>query len=670
MNQPIKYLLLFLFILNGFTSYNAIAQTDTKYPESMLEINEYLLTNEFNEALPILNDLVNAGYQNANVNYKLGLCYLNSFNDKHKAISYLKAACIGISDTYSADNENETKAPAKALLFLGDAYRYENQFKDAEVAYRKYLNKVISFKTDRELAQKRLEECRFAQILMKSPINATINNLGSTINSGISNFNGCLSGNGSVMVFTRRLKFYDAIFYCTRTSTGWTEPENITTQIGSDGELHPTGLSFDGSRMLLMSFTHLNGYDIFESIKINGKWKKYKVLNTVNSPFNEIDATYSFDGKSIVFSSNRSNGIGGYDIYTSTLDSDEKYSLPINIGATINTIWNEKSPSYYNNSNSLVISSERKPGMGGYDLFYSNKKTDNEWSDMYNVGYPINTIDNDNEFQLKSTGQEGIIAKHDKDGYAEIDIFQVQSEKFSKFRLIPLKGKVMTNGNEAFSTKGSLFYLVDETLNDTLTEFTDADSGKFNTDIYPGNFQLIMTDANKKSISQSFTVPSDLDKPEFNFVSTFTKVPEVAKIQSIDSIEVVDIYFDFDKADILSNQQSILNELITILKNYKISKIELVGYSDSKGSPDYNLLLSAKRAKQVMKYFAESGISDTVITAKGLGSSNFVSINTNPNGTDNLKGRALNRRVEILIVPTIPNVIFTRKNVIPKELRP
>ena len=675
MCQPVKYLLLLLSISSCFTSYNSIAQTQTKYSNAMLEINEYILANEFNDALPILKSLVEAGYQNANVNYKLGLCYLNSFKDRHKALPCLREAITDISESYSNDDENDTNAPIRVLLILGDAYRFENQFKEAEDSYRKYLNRVISIPLERELATKRLEECHIAQVLIKNPIQAKFSNLGNTINSGLSNFNGCISGDGKVLVYTRQLKFYDAVFYCVKTTSGWSDPENITTQIGSDGEFHPTGLSYDGSRMLLMSFTHLNGCDLYESVRITDKWRKVNSLNPLNSPYHDIDAIYAPDGKSVLFSSNRINGIGGYDIYTSSMGEDGNFLSPHNLGAPLNTVWDEKSPLLYNNGASIIFGSERKPGMGSYDLFYSNKNKDNSWGYVYNVGYPINTTDNDNGLQLSSTGKEGIISKHDMEGFAEIDIFQIQVNDFSKFRLIPMHGEVIVNGKENYSKRSS-FFLVDEALKDTLTEISDIDSGKFHLDIYPGKFQLIMSNGNQKSISQSFTVPSDLDKPEFNLVSTFSIEPdtkmdvEISQKQIIDTIHIVDIYFDFNKADISAKEQLKLSEVITLLQKYGISKIELLGYSDSKGLPDYNVKLSTKRANRILTFFIENGISDKIITTKGVGSTNFISKNYNTDGTDNPIGRAFNRRVEMVITPARSNMIIEKKNSVPKELRP
>jgi outer membrane protein OmpA-like peptidoglycan-associated protein len=680
MYQSVKYFFLLLFVLSSISSNHSFAQTEKKYSESMQEVNEYLLANEFTEALPILKDLVKEGYQNANMDYKLGLCYLNSYKERSKAMGHLKNATAGISESYLADNGGETSAPLQAWISLGDAYRYEGNFKEAERAYRVYLNRVVSNPVEREVATKRLEECHIAKVLMKNPIPVKLTNIGNIINSGLSDFNGCLSGNGKVMVFTRRLKFYDAIFYCTRTATGWSEPENITTQIGSDGEFHPTGLSFDGSRMLLMSFTHLNGYDLFESLRLKNKWGKVAVLNSLNTSYHDIDAVYAPDGKSVFFSSNRINGLGGYDLYESMVGEDGTLGQPRNLGTPINTIWDEKTPSLYQDG--IIFSSQRKPGMGGYDLFYANKKSDRSWGCVYNIGYPVNTADDDKGLQLTLNGADGTIARHDPEGFTDIDIFQVQANSFSKFRMIPAHGEIEVNGKEKKSTKGLVFYLVDESIQDTINEIVEPDSGKFDFDIYPGKFQLVMSSENKKSISQSFTVPSDLEKPEFNLVSAFTVEPEIlepvvlaqnAHLNSsikADTIQVADIYFDFNQFMISSQEYQKLSKLVSLLGKYKLRKIELIGYTDSKGSADYNVKLSVKRANEVLNCFIKNGISPKLISVKGIGSVNYIARNSNSDGSDNMEGRAYNRRVEMIIVPTDSSMIIKRKKIVPKELYP
>jgi len=288
----------------------------------------------------------------------------------------------------------------------------------------------------------------------------------------------------------------------------------------------------------------------------------------------------------------------------------------------------------------------------------------------------VNTTDNDKGLQFPLTGKDGIIARHDKEGYTDMDILEVKVADFSKFRMIPLHGEIIVNEKQNYNSKGTTFFLVDQSLKDTLSEITESDSGKFNLDLYPGKFELVMSNPTQKSSSQSFVIPSDLQKNEFSFVSNFTdstEIKSIAKvnlIQKMDSIELFDVYFDFNKTDISANQKKKLTDLLNQIQNHRVTKIELVGYSDSKGKPEYNIRLSLKRADQLLNFFKQNGISDQLIYPKGLGSSNFVSKNTNADGSDNPEGRAFNRRVEIVIISAEPTLVFYKKNTVPHELRP
>lgn len=147
---------------------SVISQTyDAKYSEDIEEINEYLLVNEFSDALPILQKLEKNGYENANNSYKLGLCYLNLVNDKARAISYLEKASKNIALNYKVENTLEKSAPNKALLYLGDAYRVSNRLTDAVRTYKNYLALVKDNNQEQAIAEKRIFEGQLAQLFIK-----------------------------------------------------------------------------------------------------------------------------------------------------------------------------------------------------------------------------------------------------------------------------------------------------------------------------------------------------------------------------------------------------------------------------------------------------------------------------------------------------------------------
>jgi outer membrane protein OmpA-like peptidoglycan-associated protein len=675
--KSIIYLIVFLSI-----SISAISQTyNKKYSEDIEEINEYLLVNEYSDAFQILRKLEKSGYDNANISYKLGLCYLNSVHEKAKAVSYLEKASKHISLNYDNSNTLEKEAPNTALLYLGDAYRVNNQLTDAVRTYKQYLALVKDNSKDRDIAEKRILEGQLAQLFIKRPINVHFDKLNTSINEGMGNFNACISGDGKSLVFNRKMKFYDAIFFCTRTDSGWTVPKEITIQLGSDGEFQPTGLSHDGKRMLLASYNHLSGYDIYQSIFKDGKWRKVKILgNSVNSAFHEVDAVYGPDNKSIYFSSNRVSGLGGFDLYKAVIDDAGNIGQAENLGSPVNSEWDEKSPSFTSNGAILVFSSQRRPGIGGFDFFYCKQTAQGKWGTVYNVGYPLSTVGDDLGFSTVLPNNEGVIPKHSQDEASDEDIFNVRFDVLSKFKLVPLSGVVQLRDGDNPSYKGLSLYFIDEVIKDTVGKVEDPEGGKYKIDLYPGEFKIVMSKEKNKTVSQAFTIPSDELKTDYQLVSEFKPDSETISTTTTasisenkvkpDTLYVKDILFEFNQSSLSQINKEEVEKFVHSLRNYKISRIELVGFTDCFGSKEYNKRLSEKRALVVMNLFIKNGVSKEIITYRGMGDSIAAAKNKNADGSDNPDGRAYNRRVEIVINSNDTNLVIIRKDMVPGYLKP
>jgi len=652
---------------------------NTKYKDDIEEVNEYLEVNEFSDALPILEKLEKNGYGNANVWYKLGLCYVNSFHDKAKAISYLERASKNVAINYNIQNIIEKNAPAKALLYLGDAYRVNNRLIDAVRAYKSYLSFVRNNSQDKAFAEKRILESQLAQTFIKNPVNVQFTKLNHTINDGIGNFNVCISGDGKALVFNRRMKFYDAIFFCTRTNGDWTEPKEITTQVGSDGEFHPTGLSPDGRKMLLSSFNDVSGYDIHQSEYRDGKWRKIKILsNIVNSPFYDVDAVYGADGKSIYFCSNRTSGYGGFDIYKSSIDEAGNAEKTENLGAKINSEWDEKSPSFNENGELMIFSSQRKPGIGGFDFFYAKQAANGEWGDVYNAGYPLSTVNDDLGFSNSLSYNEGVLSKHEQGSLADEDIFNVKFDVLSKFKMISLAGEIKLKDNDELSYNGLNLYFIDENIKDTVGTIESPEGGKYKIDLYPGNFKLVMSKEKFVTVSQIFTMNANESKTDYRLVSEFKTEREKTPVhlgsdeirRDADTIYMADILFEFNKSSISSKEKGNIDSLIHKLRTRKIDRIEFVGFTDCFGNKFYNKKLSEQRASSVKNLFIEKGVSTNIMICIGLGDSTAVAKNVNADGSDNPNGRAYNRRVEIHSYSSDRTLILFKKDNVPVQLKP
>jgi len=656
-------------------SLQSVAQEDRDYFEVLNEINEYISGNEYVEALPLLNNLINAGRRNENIYYKLGLCYMNSARGTSIAITYFENAAKNIKPHYDDRALSEKGAPIKTLLYLGDAYRLNNHVDDAEIAYKRYLALVKDHQPEKNIALKRINECQMARLFALKPIDVKFEKLGPAINTKVANYNSCLSGDGKTMVFTRKMKFYDGIFCSHRTLNGWTAAENITDELGSDGDFWPTGVSVDGKRLLLITYDKNKGFDIYFSKYKNDRWTKVKKLNDrVNTPFNDIDGVFGPDGKSIYFSSNRNSGIGGYDLYTCTIDAEGNCGTPVNLGDVINTEWDEMSPTFTDDGKVLIFSSQRRPSMGGFDYFYATRDAAGKWQNVYNIGYPLNTLGDDIGLSTMLHSNEGVFAKYDPNGNADKCIYKVKLSNFSHFNLVPISGEIRPTGGE-MSFKGTNLYFVDENTRDTVGIVEEPYAGKYNIDMYPGNFKLLLVKNEVPLLSQSFSIPSDslpfiAKAPEYQLVSNVVAEPEKLRKgnKGIDTAFVFDIFFDFNQAEIKLQTLAELNKLVTTLKRHKITGIEFIGYADSVGNEPYNKKLSESRAENVQKFFADHGISNHILSAMGIGAANFLAKNKNSDGTDNTNGRAYNRRVEIYITSVEKNLVIIKRKVVPQQL--
>ena len=612
-----------------------------------------------------------------------------------------------ISSDYKKEIPDMEHAPLQTYLLLGDAYRLINHYDDAKREYLNYLSKLSPEDTVSVLTVKnRISECHYAKVLMKSPVTATYVNMGQLINTGLANLNGCISGDGQTLVFTRKMKFYDAIFMCKRFGNEWSKPEEITTRLGSDGEFIPTSLSYDGSHMLLNSYGYLTGYDIYESSAIDGKWTKVKKLNyQVSTNYNDVDAVYAPDGQTIYFASNRESGLGGYDIYKSTKDELGNWSFVENLGPPVNTAMDERSPAIFDDGKVLVFSSNAEPNMGGYDYFYALKDSSaGKYKKVFNVGFPVNSSGNDLGIKFENKPGEGIIAKHDKNGFTDCDLFLVQFDKFSKFHLVPVSGNVTVNGNRFAFNKEYLISILDKNINDTVDVLKLDDNGNFSLNLYPGNFLL---NIKGKDIvqNQEIVVPEDvennnflvkadlliknqqpvaeevLNKPETKEVSALNEpetketaklnVPEsknIVELKLSDTCYFTDILFEFDQFRITETGNLKLIGLITKLKQCPVKRITITGYTDALGRKEYNDRLSNMRAKEVKSFFQNHGISNDILYTEAKGAQNYIAVNKNDDGTDNPKGRSFNRRVELIIDSECPRLIFMHKNNVPIEL--
>lgn len=658
-----KPIFLLLFIVFGIQITNAQLSTQ-KITEKLEEAQEYMLSEDYNEALAIFEELNAKGIDNPNIAYKKGFCYLNTIDKQVNALSLLKEAVLHISQNYNPDSLMEEAAPVDAMLYLGDAYRVMNRITDAIKCYKSYSNMAASSKA-KAVSDKRIKESHIARVLQSNPIAVKWEHQSKIINQGLANLNPVLSADGNTIIFTRKMKFYDAVYYSHFSENGWSEPVNITTQIGSDGEFYPTALSADGKKLLLSSYEMVTGQDIYESTWNGSRWSKRKKLDEgVNSKFAEITASYSPDGNTIFFASNRDNGLGGYDIYKSERRADNSWSHAINLGPAVNTINDEKAPHLLNNGSLLAFSSQGHLNMGGMDFFYIEYPVEPN-SRAKNFGSPLNTVADDLSFYPVLSQNSAFIAKHHTEGEGETDIFKADYASLSNFTEIPVKTILEVTG--VTTTDSLAFFLIDSSVNDTIDQRTGTKENlQTNYSLYPGKFTLIAEAPSKEKETMHFSVPTNVTEKIYQVplsiafrdmealikdIASVSKTDTLSKINApnttkANTLVIKNINFAFESYLLESEHYPVLDEIAEYLKNNPKVTIVITGYTDSVGTYKFNQALSLKRAAQAFEYLKKKSISASRMKVVGAGSTNFIAINTFSDGTDSEEGRQLNRRVE------------------------
>ncbi|MCX7986714.1 MAG: tetratricopeptide repeat protein [Bacteroidales bacterium] len=382
---------------------------------------------DYREALFNFLKIWDASPENANINYQIGMCYLNIPGEESKAIPYFEKAVKKATVDYDKNSFEETRAPLYAYYYLGEAYRLNNQPDKALEMYNRFRNHpAFENRYNARMVDEQIELCERAKIIFSNPLPVTFENVGTPINTSVNNYRPVLNSDETVMVFMTSLKFYEAVMVSKKVEGKWTEPVNITPQIGSDGDCEPTFLSADGKELYLVRKVK-NNADLYVSTFDGEKWSLMKPLNkNINSSRNETSACLSSDGKVLYFSSDRRGGYGGLDIYKSERTKDGDWGSAVNLGKTINTEKNETNPYLSDGDKILIFASEGHLNMGGYDIFIS-QIAGQTWSSPVNIGYPVNSTGNDMHYYPVGSAVKAYTFLNRNDGLGLFDIYKISN---------------------------------------------------------------------------------------------------------------------------------------------------------------------------------------------------------------------------------------------------
>lgn len=659
-----------------------------EFKKKFIEAEYHFMYEEFSDALPYYLELIKMDPSNANINYRTGICYLHLPDpaENKKALPYLLKAINNINPKYKEGSYQEKGAPKDALFYLGNSYRNQLNFDSAIIVYTKYrdiLNVKDIFYID--YIDREIQCTRNAKELVRLPLKLVTENLGQTINSP-TKIENCpvVSDNETVLVFTAGDKNVfspeidinvmnydyqmDNIYFSKKVEGRWSDPENITKQIGAATRTVPVTISADGTELYLVRDDNDDG-NIYISYYKNNRWSQMKLLNkNINTKDWESHAALTVDGKTLYFTSDRHGGYGGLDIYRSDREENGEWGPAVNVGPTVNTKYDEETPFILNDNKTLYFSSQGHYSMGGFDVFHTTVLGPGSFSAPLNIGYPINTTGNDLFYMPKANGEYAFFPLNNNErGIGSNDIFRIAvSIPESNTTEIELKGKIKLQDQDNELPHDFIVSLIDSIKGDTILKFSpDFVASNYNHIIKSGTFKIEYKCGGYLSHYENLYIPEVYTRTEIVIDVEMTPL-EVSKGEYY---VIRSIFFDYGKFDLRRESQVDLQRLADLMQKNPTLLVEIVGYTDALGSVKFNQKLSENRSKSAIDYLVSLGIDQNRFVSKGMGKNDFIAINQNPDGTDNPEGRQLNRRVEIKILNAAPENIVVEEIKVPETLR-
>lgn len=478
-----------------------LASSVDVYSQSMAEMKKIFaeaescnLFEEYELANPLY--LLLEKPDNFNIQYKIGTCYLNIPGEKAKSIPYLESAVKHSSYDANVSSFREKRAPLDAYFFLGKAYMINNELDKALSTFQAF--KRLADETREKGSMKNLAyidqeimACKEAIDYQKNPTPLSKRNLGPQFSQGSVNENPAVSFDGKTIVYTERRGLNNAIMFSKKVNGKWEMPVEINTQLRCGEDCSSSALNNDGTLLLLYKTDNYDG-NIYSAEYKGDTWLPINKLNkNINTKYYESHASLSSDGNKLYFTSNREGGSGGLDIYVSDKDGEGDWGPALNLGKEINTVFNEDNPFITGNDSILYFSSEGHNTMGGYDIFRSRIR-DGIFNGVENMGYPLNSTDDDKFFQPFNNEKNGFYSL--STGYKKKEIFYVTLGKGANDQLFEITGKYgLRDTIVAFNEKNSI-YIIDRNSGDTLdTQYPDKDSGHYSFYVTPGMFKLAYT---------------------------------------------------------------------------------------------------------------------------------------------------------------------------------
>ena len=622
-----------------------------------LSLKYYLKANKFNP-------------NNALLNFKIGLCYLDA-NPASKALEYLNKA--------KAINK---KVDPKLNYYIARALHLDLKFSKAIKLYELYKDQLSPREASLYLedVSSKIAECKLGVEMLNSPKRIIIENLGFSINSEYPDYGAVVNIDESMMFYTARRPnttgakrspsdemYYEDAYWTISKDRKWLDAKNMGKPINTIYHDAVVGIAPDGNTLIL--YRDHNGGDLYWSKRKANTWSSPKAFSyPVNTEFQESSASFSSNGKRLFFVSNRDGGYGGMDIYYCDIDNNGKLGKAVNVGNTINTSKNEIGVFAHADGKTIYFSSTGHNGIGDYDV-YKSVYENNKWSKAENLGYPINTPGPEVFFSIGASGRNAYYSSNRKGGFGGQDIYgitflgpekhpvyvtneqYISVEEAISFNA-DIESKLQMQTSQLTLLKGIVVDEITQKPIEAVIELIDNEAGevlaRFNSNSVSGKYVISLPSGNNYGLAvyaDDYLFYSDnFVIPKYENYRELIRNISLQRVEIGSGIALKNVFFDYKKTKINKESRVELNRLVKLMKKYDNIRIVVEGHTDNIGGEEYNLNLSQKRAESVTNYLVNNGVARDRITAKGYG----YSVPISSNDTD--EGRKMNRRSEIKII--------------------